>query len=133
MSLEATIKTGATALAATGGDDQALVSLGISANKNVVFFDGDTDFRTRRTIDFTTKAPTVQASAPNGYTQARSTALLKFPLELDNGERTVNTVRIEVAYDPESTAAEVEEMLEVAGQVVGTSAFFDFWKEHNLS
>lgn len=133
MSLEATIKTGATAIAATGGDDQALVSLGIVNNTNPLMFDGDADQRTRRTATFSVKPAKVSTSAPNGYTQIRNTVVIRFPRILANGNLTVDTFRGELSRDVETTAAQTEEMLESSSQMIGTSAFLPFWADSNLT
>jgi hypothetical protein len=75
----------------------------------------------------------VSDSAPGGYTQQRATMLLKKPKVLANGNRTVNTARYELAYDPETTNAEIEEMVETSAQCIGTSAFLPFYQTLNLA
>jgi hypothetical protein len=134
MSISATIKTGLFASATVdGGTDQDLVSLGLTEGKHVVYYDGDTDFRSRRTIEFTVKEPKVQSSAPNGYTQARAVALMRVPLELDNGEITVNTVRLEVAVDPETEDSEITDLVYQAAQLFYADDFLGFWTNHVLT
>lgn len=133
MAIASIIKEGATAVAATGGTDVTLVSLGIQGNKNTLYFSTDTNLSTRRLAEFSVKAHAVSASAPGGYTQARNTILVKFPKTLANGAITINTVKVEVAYDPQTTQAEVETYCETVAQMLGTSAFMDFQKNQNLA
>jgi hypothetical protein len=133
MSVEATIKTGATTVAASGGDDQVLESLGISGGKNLVRFVGDDNIITRRTLEFSTTTPKISPSAPNGYTQQRASVFMRFPLSLDNGNTTVNTVSITLAVDPETTSSEIEEYCETAAQVLAQSDFAEFWAQLSLA
>jgi hypothetical protein len=63
------------------------------------------------------------ASAPNGYSQARAAFVFKSPLLLDNGLTTVNTVRIEFAYDSETTHSELEELRIIAAQICSDADF----------
>lgn len=132
MAIASTIKEGATSVAATGGTDVTLVSLGIQGNKNTLAFSTDTNLATRRLAEFSVKAPQVQASAVGGYTQARNTILVKFPKTLANGNITINTAKVEVAYDPQTTQAEVESYCEQISQMVGTTAFMSFQKDQSL-
>jgi hypothetical protein len=133
MSIETAIKTGATAVAASGGDDTNLVSLGIQGNKHTLYLEGATSLLERTYFEFSVKNPQPSPSAPGGSTQARATLLIKSPLTLANDNRTVNTVKIEVAYDPETTSADVEELMETAAQLAAASDFLPFWKGLNLT
>lgn len=133
MAIASIIKEGATSVAATGGTDVTLTSLGVQGNKNTLTFSTDTSNLTRRLVEFSVKPYAESASAPGGYTQQRCTVLLKTPKVLANGNRTVNTVKVEVAYDPETTNAEIESMVETISQMVGTSAFLSFYTTLNLA
>lgn len=123
----ATPIVGGTYVVPSGGTADTLSAFG-SRTEVQASFDADTEYLTKKDILFSQKEPSVSASAPNGYTQARRTALLKLPLELDNGNRTVNTVRIELAVDIEATAAEIAEYCTLASQVLGDSDFSAFWQ-----
>jgi hypothetical protein len=118
---------GGTFSAPTSGSADALSAVG-DASKSVAKFDGDTEFLTAKSIDFTAKEPSVSSTAPNGYTQARRSALLKFPKVLDNSARTVNTVKLELAVDVEMTAAEIAEYCLVAAQILSDPDFAAFWQ-----
>jgi hypothetical protein len=133
MAIASTIKEGATAVAATGGTDVTLVSLGIQGNKNPLIFSTDTANATRRTIEFSIKPYAVDDSKPGGFTQQRNKILLKQPKVLANLNRTVNTASFDFAVDPETTAAEIEAMVECMAQVIGSAAFLAFFTTQNLS
>jgi len=119
----ASVLSGATT-AASGGSALAFTGAGIRNNSHALYVAADTDLRTRRALVCSVKEPKVSSSAPNGYTQARSTVTYKAPLSLDNGNVTVNTVRVEVSYDVETSAAELTELKCIGSQIL-TDADFD--------
>jgi hypothetical protein len=123
----ATPIVGGTYAAPTSGSADTLSASG-GVNEVKALFDGDTEFLTAKSMIFTTKEPKVSASAPNGYTQARRAVTLKFPLELDNDARTINTIRVELSVDVEATAAEIAEYCLIASQVLGDADYASFWK-----
>jgi hypothetical protein len=127
------IKEGATTVAATGGTDVTLQSLGIQGNKNTLTYSTDTSNLTRRLVEFSVKPYGESASAPGGYTQQRNTVLMKWPKVLANLSRTINTFKMESSVDPETTNAEIESMVESAAQLAGSSAFLAFWTTQNLN
>lgn len=93
----------------------------------------DTNYLTKRIYEFSSVEAKPSASAPNGYTQQRAKATLKFPFILDNGNRTINTVRIEFSCDIELTVAEKYEILLQASQVLGDTDFQGFWTALSMS
>lgn len=106
MSLEnASIPVGAT-YSPTGGSATSLVSLGSTQNNHSLFIDDGSNLILRKTCLATSKAPVPNAAAPNGYTQQRSSIVFHVPKLLANGKYTTNTVKIEVAFDPETDASE---------------------------
>jgi len=132
MSLSnASISSGAT-VAPTGGSALAFAGAGIRGNTHSIYATADTDLRTRRSIVCTVKEPKVAAGAPNGYSQARTSFTLKSPLALDNGNVTVNTVRIEFSFDPETTQTEVEELRILAAQICSDADFEAAVKSQSL-
>lgn len=128
----ASILSGAT-MAPSGGSALDFASAGQSKGVNTLYATDDTDLRTRRSIVATTKDPKVSSSAPNGYTQARSTVVYKAPLVLDNGNVTVNTVRIEVSSDVETSTAEKTELLVIASQICNDADFVEFFQQLSLT
>lgn len=133
MSLEATIKTGATSVAATGGDDQVLKGLGISNGSHVVFYDGDGASTARRTAAFSSSFPKPNENSPGGYTQDRRTLVFKRPITLANGDLSVETVRVQLATASETVESDKVEMLEQVAQMLVNTDFSEFWHEGSLS
>lgn len=131
--INASVLSGAT-ITPSGGTALTFTGTGIvGGSTHTLICDDDDDFRTRRSIVCTTKQPKVSVGAPNGLTQARSKALFKFPKILDNLNLTVETVSIEVAFDSESTAAEVQANMKIACQALIDSDFSDFFTRGNLT
>lgn len=133
MSLNScSVLTGAT-ITPSGGSAVSFEGTGPSNNSHTLICTDDTSLLTRRTITAGIKAPKVSSSAPGGYTQARGSVVLKFPKTLDNGNTTVDTVRIEVSYDPENTESEVDNYCDMSSQVLSSSAFRELFTKLNLS
>lgn len=119
----ASIPVGAS-YAPTGGTATAMVSLGQSGDSNKLFIDDNADLILRKTCLATSKAPVPNSGAPNGYTQQRSTIVFHVPMLLDNGNYTTNTVKIEVAFDPEADSSERGFLRELIAHC-GVDADFD--------
>jgi len=133
MSISSASLLSSATVSATGGTALPFASAGIVGEQNEIYATGDTDLRTRRSIVCSVKKPKVNASAPNGYTQARSQMLFKFPLELDNGAITINTVRVETSTDVETTQGEVDEYHKVVAQSLFDTDFDEFRRNLSLS
>ena len=118
----ASLLQGAT-VAASGGTALAFSSLGGSPGNTLYAID-DPDIRTRRDIVCNTTAARPKSDAPNGYPTPRTT--------LDNGNVTVNTIRIEMSTDVETTDAEKLELRSIAAQVLVDSDFLEFWDNQSL-
>jgi hypothetical protein len=73
------------------------------------------------------KAPKVSVSAPNGYTQSRTSIFFKVPKLLANGKTTVNTFELKGAFDPETTDAERATVRNMAIQVLEN--YPSFWDD----
>jgi hypothetical protein len=111
----------------TGGNSVALSSLGQDLSTNKCYLSDGASSVLRKTVDFTTSQPKPLASAPNGTTQQRSTAVVRHPLLLDNGLYTTNTVRIEVSFDPEASDAEITRLLTDATSLLNDAELAAFW------
>jgi hypothetical protein len=120
-------------VATTGGTATGLISKGQGLNSHVLILDNSAEFVAQQTVAFSTKDPKVNSGSPNGYTQARSSAVLRVPLLLDNGEYTINTMKLELAVDHETTDAEIESMLVTAAQLIHDADFSDFWKKQTVA
>lgn len=130
----AAILMGSTAFVApTGGASNDLSIISRAGTKVVAHLDGATSFTTRKTVEFSAKDPVALESAPGGYTQAREKVVVKWPITLANGNRTVNTATIEIARDPEFTTANCVDLRLMLAQLLGDSDFTDFWNNHVLS
>lgn len=135
MSLSnAAVVTGPSSIAPTGGTALTFTSAGVTKSGSLeLYVAADTDLRLRRTITASVKTPTVNAGSPNGYTQARASLIFRKPKLLDNGKITVNTARIEFAYDPETTQTEIQELADVAAQMCFDADFLPTIKALSLS
>lgn len=134
MSLtNASIVTGPSAISPTGGSALAFSSAGQNGNTLDLYVAADTDLRTRRTISVEVRKPRPSASAPNGLTQARVTAVYKKPKVLANGKITVNTTSITTAYDVECSQVEIQELIDVGAQILSDADFINLWKALSLS
>ncbi len=130
ISASAPLKDGV--VSATGGSAVPFTSIGDNIGENHVYFDG-TDIRTRSSATFVSKAPKKSTTAPSGYTQQRNTAVLHFPLTLASGEVVVNTVRVEIATDVETSDAIKETIRGLVAQVVYENSFDEFWNHGVVS
>lgn len=117
----------------TGGSATTFIVKGDTLNEKRVILDNSAAFADETKVQFSIKDPVVNSGAPNGYTQARSTAKILVPLALDNGLYTVNTVTISVSFDPETTSAEKDNLIDLAVQLLNDSDYSDFWKKQSLS
>lgn len=88
----------------------------------------DSDFRLRRTASFKVVNPASDVSKPNGYTQAKAIATFRKPKLLANGKYTTNSVQISLFYDPETTDAEKQELMDFAAQLAFDADCTAFWK-----
>jgi len=119
MSLvNAGVVTAPSSISASGGTALTFASAGQpSSGRLSLIVPADTDLRVRRGMEITVKTPSPQSTAPNGYTQARASYLFKYPKLLANGKITVNTAKVEFAYDVETTQTEIQQLLDIAAQI----------------
>jgi hypothetical protein len=127
---DASVDVGTT-ISTSGGTATTFLDSGDGPDSHQVTLDDSSEFINATTVSFSVKRPKVQTLAPNGYTQKRSTVVIQRPLALDNGNRTVNTFRLELAVDIETTAAEIDSLRELASQICFDSDYDEFWQ--NLS
>jgi hypothetical protein len=78
------------------------------------------------------KAYCASAAAPGGYTQARRVVVVSIPKTLANGNTTVNTARVEISADPESSDSDVSALRELIVQAVNDSAVDSFFNDLSL-
>lgn len=118
--------------APSGGITQSFHTLGAVGNSHRVYFDGTASLMRSR-AEFTRSEPRKLATAPNGYTQARSIANLQVPISLANGNVTVNSIYIKLSVDPETTPAQIDTLREYAAQILYADAFDAFWQAQSLA
>jgi hypothetical protein len=82
---------------------------------------------TRTEVTFSGKVPKVSKTAPGGYSQGRSSVLVKTPKVLANLQRTINTASFSLAIDPETTAAEVAALKSLIVNMITDADFDQFW------
>jgi len=131
--INASILEGATYVVPTGGSALAFAGRGAQGNTHVLYDTAAVDARTQKTIVCTVKDPKPSAGAPNGYTQARTSILMKDPLSLDNGGLTVNTAGANFAIDVETTSAEFADMKLRLCQCIMDTDFDAFWLNRSLN
>lgn len=117
----------------TGGTATTLLSKGDSNGSHKAILDDGSTFALQSEFDFQAKEPKVSATAPNGYTQQRNTVVFKTPILLANGKYTVNTIKVEMACDVETTNAQRDTMRGIASQVLFDTDFEDYWEKQSLS
>jgi len=123
-----------TSIAPTGGTALTFASNGIQGPGEITLVvPADLDLRTRRSIDIKVKPAKTSVGAPNGYTQARVSMLYKKPKILANTKITVNTVKVEFAFDVETTQVEIQELLDVAAQLCFDADFVPTVKQLSLT
>lgn len=117
----------------TGGVSTTFIPKGDTLNEMKVVLDDSSEFIDSTIITFTVRDPSVNAGAPNGYNQGRSSIKAVVPLALDNSGRTTNTINVSMSVDPETTDAEKDALIELGVQLVRGAAFDAFWKKQSLA
>lgn len=123
----ASVPVGAT-YAPTGGTATSMVVLSQESGKISSFIGtSGVTAQTRTECVFDAKIPRPNVAAPGGYTQGRSTVTVKVPKVLANLARTVNTAKVELAFDPETTVAEVTALKTTLINLINDADFDTFW------
>jgi hypothetical protein len=117
----------------TGGTSTGFLTKGDTLGQKNLILDDGSEYASQTQANFTIKDPVTKASAPNGFSQQRSKIQFLVPLSLDNGNRTFNTLTIELAYDVETTSSEKDALIALGVQTLNGSDFSDFWKQQVLS
>lgn len=126
-----TVKIGGT-VSTTSGTDTNMLTKGGTLNELVTVLDDSSEFIDQIRFRFNVVDPKVSASAPNGYTQQRSIVKVVFPLGLDNGKRTTNTLEIKLSCDPETQASEKDSYMVLGAQLLSLPDFQAFFQEQSL-
>lgn len=133
MSLSGTIKEGATTVAASGGTDVTLSTLGIQGGANTLIFSTDTLNTTRRIVKASVSLSNTNVDSPGGRTLQRNKLRLEFPKVLASGETSIDFIEVSTGIHPESTSAEVETRLEQTAQLMLPAKTLSFFFSGDLS
>jgi len=133
MSIDSSVILVGGTTSSTGGTSTGFIVKGSGDGNKKVILDDASEFIDSQQYTFSVSDPVVNSGAPNGYTQQRSTVKCVVPLNLDNGNRTTNTVTISLAFDPETTDTEKEALIELGAQLLIQSSLDDFWKKQSLA
>jgi len=123
--ISSTVKSGASAMTPTGGNDISFSLTGLSVSNGInVAVAADTDFRTRRNASFKSRVPTVA----NGiYSKGKNEVVFVQPLILASGLVVFNTMRLGLEVHPELPAASAKDLRMVGAQLLTASSFEDYW------
>lgn len=119
-------------VATTGGTATSFKDKGGDLVSWRSILDDGSEFLSQTQVEFSIRDPKPNSGSPNGYSQARSSVVIQKPLLLDNGEYTVNTVRLTLSVDHETTDAEIQNLLVTTAQLLVDSDYADFWKKQSL-
>lgn len=128
----ASIALGAT-FSPTGGTATSLVLMSNGNDEATAFIAaaGVTPL-TRTDLTFQAKPSKVSASAPGGFTQGRASAKLTVPKVLANLKRTLNSAKVEMSIDPETTPAELAAIKSNLTNLINDSDFDQLWLNQSL-
>lgn len=128
----AVVKSGATAMAPTGGSDVTFTPDGVSVPNGIHLADAaQTDYRIRRNLTVKNKVPTLLADG--NYSKDKKSVTLVHPKILTNGKTVFNLIRIEREVHPESTAAEALDLCMIGAQLMSDTDFTAFWTSGSLA
>lgn len=125
------VATGATV--STSGGTAVAVTEKTRGLTSVVLAATDDTLAAQRTFTFSVSEPKVTSSNPTGYTQARRTLVIKFPVDLggDLGYN-VDKVTIEVSTGISTPAATMIDYRRMAAQALIDSDLLGFWNNQLL-
>jgi len=129
---DASISVGGTAISVTGGTATTLKSLGQNLDEHIVYVDDGLGAQLRPTVSFKVTRPKASATAPSGFTQARTQVVFKQPMVLATGELVVNTFRATIAVDVETSEAEIDQLVNTASQLLGDADFSDAYNAQSV-
>lgn len=119
------IKSGASAMAPTGGTDETFTPDGQTVANGLHVIDANVaDFRIRPHGTFKYKAPTLM----NGkYSKAKNNAVLVQPVILASGETVFNVGRLEFEIHPETSVADALNLRFRTLQMGSAASTASFW------
>jgi hypothetical protein len=133
MALAATIKEGATTVAASGGTDVTTSSLGNQGGVTTFIFSTDTSNTVRRTMKASVSQSSLNVNSPGGRTLQRNTLRFEFPKVLADGTTSVDFFEVKSGTHPETTSAELEVRQETVAQFMTPAISSSFFFSGNLT
>jgi hypothetical protein len=133
MALTGIIKEGATTIAASGGTDVTVSTLGIQGGTNTLIFSTDAVNTTRRLLTAKVSLSAANANSPGGRTLQRNTLKFVFPKVCADGTTSMDFFEVNTGTHPESTSAEVETRMEQVAQYLIASKSLPFFYSGDLS
>lgn len=122
----------ATAGSVTGGTAMALSSDGVEVKNGVHVADaGESNFLIRTNISLRTRNPTRQSDGT--YTKGKRWVTVISPKILADGTTTFNLSRHEIEIHPETTDAEIDNILFLGAQVFTDADLTSFHKNGSLA
>jgi hypothetical protein len=128
----ASVPVGAT-FSPTGGTATSLVVIEQKAGEVRSFIGtAGVTAKDRTELKFTSLTPKPSVSTPGGFTQGRASVTVSVPKILANTNRTINTGSISLAFDPETTVAEVAALKSVLINALIDADFDQLWLNQSL-
>jgi hypothetical protein len=122
--------TGTSTVAGGAVVNMSMKGQNLNTNKQLV--EGAASFPLQQTVDFTYKAPSVLATAPSGYTQRRSSIIVRYPILTASGLYTTCTGTLSINSDVEMTDAAQMELRELIGQMAYNANLTNFYELGSL-
>jgi hypothetical protein len=130
--ISGSIPIGAT-FAPTGGTARTLTSLGSDQSSLKLLVNDNAAYSLRTVINVSKKEPTANAASPGGYTPMRHRINCHKPKLLADGSYFVNQIVNELVIHPETTSAEIDELLSMDASFSSDADFTTFWKTGSLT
>lgn len=126
-----TLKQNATSITVVGGTDLNFVEDGVEVKSGVhVHAPSVADFRVRPNITFKNRNPTLQADGQ--YTKGKREFSIAQPKLLASGKIVFNVYRGSIEVHPESTPAELDNLLFLGAQLPADTEVLDFMRVGTL-
>lgn len=125
MPLSSLVSNSGATVSSSGGTSDPLLVTGSDLTSLNLLYSDDANATSRKVV-FSVKEASISASAPGGFTQRRRNIYYTQPLVLDNGNTTINSIKVEFSADPETTDAELLLMWEDLKQITVDADVEDF-------
>lgn len=120
-----TLKDGGTTTTA-GGSDQSFDRTSLSVTNGYEYADvAEADFFARQKVIATSRMPTLQADG--SYSKQKTSVRFVMPITLADGTISYNVARVEIEAHPESSAANLAELREMAAQMAIQAGLDDLY------